>query len=187
MLILNNTYFVGDINVPNSGNAYVGDRLLWFMKKHEPEFLQLVLGYELYKPFVAALASYPDVSAVEARFTNLLTGVEYTGMDGRLRKWRGITDVAVINKSMIANYVYCYFLRSIASQSTTMGEVTTKTENADVVSPADKMIRAWNEMVDWVYEMVYFLDSNTSVYPEWKTYNKYNLLCRIQKQNFLGI
>lgn len=69
--------------------------------------------------------------------------------------------------SMLANYIYYYWMRDAATQSMGIGQVAASTENGTVVSPADKMCKAWNEMVDDVHEMWQFLSVNATDYPDW--------------------
>lgn len=71
-------------------------------------------------------------------------------------------------RSMIAQFVYYWYLRTQASQTSGVGESITKTENAARTSPADKMTTAWNQMVVWVKELILFLRSKEDVYPEFE-------------------
>lgn len=68
-------------------------------------------------------------------------------------------------QSLIANYVYYWYVRKMVTQTTTVGEVKTKTENATRVIPSGKMERAWNEMVGWVHELYCFLETRATDYP----------------------
>lgn len=86
-------------------------------------------------------------------------------------------------QSLIANYVYYWYVRKMVTQTTTVGEVKTKTENATRVIPSGKMERAWNEMVEWVHEMYCFLETRATDYPylvreydrKWRPINGGNL------------
>jgi hypothetical protein len=59
-------------------------------------------------------------------------------------------------------------MRSEATQSTGVGEVMTKTENAVRTSPAIKMIRAWNEMSEKICAIRAFLNASGTTYGTWK-------------------
>lgn len=86
-------------------------------------------------------------------------------------------------ESLIANYVYYWYMRKEASQTTTIGEVATKAENAARINPGQKMARAWNQMVEWVHELYCFLETRRSDYPylvreydrKWRPINTGNL------------
>lgn len=71
------------------------------------------------------------------------------------------------NKSPIANYVYWNYIKDQTTQTVSLGETASKSENASMVSPATKMVRAWNEMSEWLGELYRFMQMNYSSYPEW--------------------
>lgn len=256
MPLIDRSYFIGELDIPNTHTAEIQERLDWFIEKHEPQLLRDLLGYPLSKAFMTGLMGAP----VEQKWIDLLEGVEYTDLYGNVHKWMGLVSqpidlinaldasnsIAVIvgrgqqydpvvgansvtippalvgkefivvqrtygqllpseysivgntltltaptvfeigdvyfyksatlalgtvtgsvKQSLIANYIYYHWHRDQATQSVGIGEVATKAENATRVSPAVKMVRAWNEMIDWIKEMVLFLDTRRADYPEW--------------------
>lgn len=164
MSLINETYFIGELDIPNTNRTDVVERLQFFIDKYEEKFLTDLLGYELYKNFKAGVTAYPILS----KWSSLRDGGEYT-YNGRLTKWNGLIQ-SNIPSSMIANYVYYHWMRNEVTQSTGLGEVSTKSENAVRVSPSGKMTRAWNEMVEQVWKLVAFLDTNVSDYTGWNWY-----------------
>lgn len=88
MGLIDSTYFVGEINIPNSqlANSGVPELLATLIEVREPEFLRKVLGYELSRDFITGLSQL----VIDPKWTNLLQGVEYTDMNGRLNKWNGL-------------------------------------------------------------------------------------------------
>lgn len=100
MSFIDASYFVAELEIPNSGDAAVNERIGWFIQKYEPAFLRQLFGYALYKAFLAGvnvtLPATPD-----QRWLNLLYGAEYTDLQGNLQKWRGliVTDAPVYNLS----------------------------------------------------------------------------------------
>ncbi len=183
MPFIDGTYFIGDLDIPNTDKDYVAERIDWCINQYEPEFLQKILGYALYKAFVNGVNistttpadpdetenTSEDESTVNAdqRWLDLRDGVEYTDLVGELRRWKGliITDK---KSSFIANYVYYWYRRGTATQTTGIGEVAANAENSVNVPPVQKMVTAWNKMVDWIKELVAFLDAKVETYPEWK-------------------
>jgi hypothetical protein len=171
------SFFVADINIPNTDQPLVEERLDYFITKYEKEFLRDLLGVALYNAFVAGLAEDP----IAAKWTNLKSGCSYTGQDGRAAVWRGIVEtlvepvtavgdtpaVAGEYQSMIANYVYYWYMRNGATQSSGVGEVVTNAENATIASPKQKMASAWNEMSTWIRELSLFLYAKAETYTEW--------------------
>lgn len=175
-MLIDRSYFVGDINIPNTSNAAVGSLLDWFILKYETEFLDKVLGYELHKAFKTGLQ---EVS-IPQKWIDLRDGVEYTNVQGKPRFWHGLLaavsgDVSFDN-SPIANYVYYWYMRNSHTQTSAMGEKKSKTENADNHSPANKMARAWNEMAECVRELVDYMNANKTDYPEWEEQDQWCML-----------
>lgn len=176
MSLIDSTYFVGDLNIPNTDKDYVLERLQYFIEKMERQLLQDILGYELYKPLVAAFDQAEDDSSYtyETRLGNILNGTEYTGQDSRLHKWKGLVYVteSEVKGSLIANYVYWHWLKDQTTQTTGLGESATQAQNSTLTSPTIKMVKVWNEFAYQVQELFYFLQSNQLSYPEWTSFYK---------------
>src|SRR5574341_413931 len=276
MALIDRSYFIGELNIPNTNRTEIQERLDWFIEKHEQQLLRDLFGYPLYKAFKAGLQGAP----VDQKWTDLLQGVEYTNQSGILDTWRGLVSLpldlinamdasgritiivgrgqqydpvpdtntvllppsligkdfiveqravgdlrsdewSIINgntlklssgqfaindtyfyksatlalntvtgsakQSLIANYVYYQWQQDQVTQTVGLGEAATKAENAVMVSPANKMINAWNEMVEWIKEMVCFLDSNLSDYPEWQDQNRCPIWKKFWNNNQFGI
>lgn len=105
MSFIDASYFVADLNIPNSDNAAVLEKITWYIQKYEPEFLLKALGYPLYKVFAAGMNVVPPATP-DIRFLNILYGREYTDLNGLLTKWDGliVTDDPIFNLS--GGYVY---------------------------------------------------------------------------------
>jgi len=240
MSFIDHTYFVGEINLPNTNEEDIQVRLKHFINIYEPKFLTELLGYDLYSSFIAGLQetiieqkwvdllygngiykglmSTPNGIAATVNSSNTLEMVVGRGrindpVDGSnttvipdvfanvptVLERRGIGQLlinefsidgntltltngtfnsgeifflkkdttigiapapSVMPISMIANYVYYWWMRNEATQTAGVGEVMTKTENSYRTSPATKMIKAWNDMVDMVWECMRFLQRN---------------------------
>lgn len=89
MSLINSSYFIGERNVPNSTYPDVLSTLNNLIDVHEKKYLQRALGYELFKNFMAGLLEV----TIEPRFLDILFGKEFTGVDGRLKKWMGLISV----------------------------------------------------------------------------------------------
>jgi hypothetical protein len=77
------------------------------------------------------------------------------------------TSTGASKQSPIANYVYYWYQRNLYTQTSTMSEVKTQTENALMVDPFQKVATAWSTMNKWYLEMVEFLDTRGTIYTEW--------------------
>lgn len=183
--IINQSFFVGDLNIPNLSSATAGtailERLNVFIAKYEPQCLLQILGYPLYKVFT------PESSA---RMTDLLDGAEYVDAAGNIQKWQGLVHDDL---SLIAAYIYYFYQQASASQSTGINtQIPKGAAGATPTSPVVKMVDAWNFFSKEVEDMLFFLwmkkdiDGNR-VYPEFSAsqYHKTKNLSRtINEFNF---
>lgn len=252
-MLIDRTYFIGELNIPNTSNQAVAAALDHFIEKYEVDFLQKVLGYELYTSFMSGIAHSPPI---QDKWRILLEGGQYTTLNQEIFFWKGLVsqppatinaiDVAnsiivivgrgqlydpvdgsatatipatlvgkdfilvqrvigqlrpdeytilgnqltlkdavfntgdtfffkaaslalsqstgIYKKSPIANYVYYWFMRNNATQTTAMGEVAANNENAVNVSGEKKMVRAWNDMIHVIRELQEYLYSNRVLY-----------------------
>lgn len=165
--IIDSTYFHSDINVPSSAYSTLDE----FITKHEPIILTKLLGYTLYKLVLNDPAS-------PVRIGRLVDGFEYTiGSGDSLRyvKFEGLRDT-VAKISLIANYVYYYYLRDKMSVTTSAGEIAPRFENSAVAAMQLKMSSAWQKLRE-LYgfrgqgelepSVLNYLLEHESDYPEW--------------------
>jgi hypothetical protein len=183
-MLIDRTYFVGELNIPNASQAAISSQLSLFIQKYEEKFLRDVLGYSLYKAFSAAWPS------TDQKWVDLVEGVEYTSA-GKTKFWRGLVDAVSgdvsFDTSPIANYVYYWYQRNNHTQTATTSEVKPANENATVASPAVKMVKAWNEMSTWICELVDYLDAKKDDYTEWADQDVYCMLRKFRPINEFNI
>lgn len=155
--------FVGDINIPNIGTGDPSrDYLDTMIERHESQFLSDVLGYELTKLLIT---DQDVVTPPTGIYYDLLHGKEFTDSLGRLNKWEGFLSVVY---NPIAYYVYYMIQQDSFSTTSGTGEARPKSENSDIHTPHDKMVRAWNTMVDINSVLHDFLTVNLSDYPSYE-------------------
>ncbi|MEG1950484.1 MAG: hypothetical protein RR137_08990 [Odoribacter sp.] len=164
--MINKEYFNGEILIPNlfslgsGASAFVSkaneDLLIWFIQKYEKMFLIKLLGVKMYNEFVIA----PDLDL----------------------KSKLIDDVS--RQSPIAYYVYYWFVRNRITETVGIGEIQGQSDNSTVVSPSEKMIKAWNNMVDDVNNIVYWIKCNKCDYPSFSPDLSSDIFFKI---NTLGI
>lgn len=126
---------------PSPINRAISGRLEWFIERYEPEYLCKLLGEELYNDFLANQEG--EMSDKWAEFKKLL-----------------VKDNALTKTSPIANYVFFYFVRSNQSTATING--VKKDGDANIVSPQQKLIMAWNDMIDANRKLYAWLCKNFS-------------------------
>lgn len=275
MALIDRTYFVGELNIPNTSQAAIGSAVDLFIEQYEEKLLNEVLGYTLYKALKAGLLIVP----VAQKWTDLIEGVEYSDLATKTRFWKGLVtqpptvlnaldalnpiDVVVgrgqlydpvtgtnsttipaalvgktfiieqrgvgkliaseysvvgstltltsgqfavddvytyksatlaINtstgtdkKSLIANYVYYWYIRNNHTQTASTGEIKAANENSTIANPALKMARAWNEMSAWICELVDYLDAKKDDYTEWADHDVYCMLNKFRRINEFNI
>lgn len=173
--LVDTSFFYGDLSIAQITDTAVANTVNRVINEREPELLLALFGYELYKNYQAGII------AETQKYIDIRDGKEYTNRAGRLTKWRGLKEtvvepvvgppaVAGQYRSLIANYVYYWHMRNNATVSTGTGEKTSKAQNAADASPRQKMSSAWNQMVQWNWELVEFIISNDTDYPEFLNY-----------------
>lgn len=183
MAQIDNTYFIREINIPQ--NVMDSD-MSEFITQYEKEILISLLGYALYKDYLA--------NASDTRWVRLIDGHEYTedykGLTATV-KWEGLVNTAKI--SFIAYYIYFQWMKFHATDTTSVGESIIEKENASGFSPVRKMVSAWNNCSDLygkvndvvinptAYNFLYkFKDDETNGYDGW-------IFTPIEKINILSI
>ncbi len=175
--IISISYFDGgELNIPNTGNMLASSTsvLNELISKYEIEYLTKALGYSFFKLFYAD--NYP--APATQRFQALLTGnntlgtAEWTDKQGNVHQWTGLNTAG---KSPIAAYIYYWYQKNNHTQTTSQGETKNKTENSVNVTPAWKLMKAWNEMQLTTIKMQLFLknaaENGVLIYPEFKWRN----------------
>lgn len=169
--IIDSTFFFGELDLPQLSQAANANGFQWLIDEHEPRMLTDLLGYTLYKNFLAG------ITVGDQKYKDIRDGLEYTNRYGILTKWRGLSyTLGSAKKSPIANYVYYQYMNIKISSTTGTGEANAKTQNATSTSPILKMVAAWNEMVKMNLELMDFLLTKQSTYPEFVLYYNYPAL-----------
>jgi hypothetical protein len=157
-MALSAAYFVGELLIPNiSGTTTTEQANLLALQiaiaQHEPVFLELLLGYDLYTAYAAGIAA-PSPDA------------RWEALDEKIYVENSTLDIGF---SPAAGYVYFHFQRTNATATLAGGEGSSAHENFTAQSNAPKQIQAWNEMVRLSELLQEWLDDNADTYPEWST------------------
>ncbi len=104
-MLIDLSYFNGNLLISNTDRQATAETVQWFINKHEPEFLQKLMGYELYKAFTIGMSAISPATP-DQRYLDLLYGCEYINYQGRTSKWKGliVTSSPVFNVG--GNFVY---------------------------------------------------------------------------------
>lgn len=160
--IIDSTYFYGGkLKIAQASEPSVAAAIAVSIDTYEPEFLTKLFGYAMYKAYLAEVGA-------DGRMQDLRDGKEYTNRYGVLDKWRGLKFVDGTGKrSMIANFVYYWWMRSNATATTGTGEKNIGSKNATSTDSVNKQVTAWNEMVKYVNQFWEYLYAKQDVFPEY--------------------
>ena len=155
--IIDITYFKREILISQVAQAAVADAVNASIAAYEPEYILNVLGYGLSRDFIAGIAA----GSPAQKWVDLRDGKEFIDPNtNRLIKWSGFKNVML---SPIAYYVYFMYRKNNVTETASVGEVISQTDNSVVVSPGRKTSFAWNRMVElnillWNYLFVNMAD-----------------------------
>jgi len=160
-MIINNTYFIDEIFLPNAKPSVTGDltaipaNVMSFINTYASEALVKCFGFSLYRAFTNQLDNTKDNGLkddADVKWDELLNGAEYTDSSGKAVYWPGIRvkNGETYNKSFLAEYVYFHYEKSNDEDRTGVGNVKQNAENASIVSKTPKVIAAWRRFVEQV-------------------------------------
>lgn len=198
-MIIERSYFIGEIHIPNSQNLEPnsdvvgnGSDLDLFIEKHERSILIKCLGYGLFRKFESQLDSSKSNGLKDdtsEEWDDLLNGKDYI-KNGQPCFWRGLTfNDGSLKRSLIAQYIYCEYLRKDSVHYSGTGFKQEKTKNAVSVSPDMLYVNAFREFHELtefscenkdVKSLYDFLSDHKENYENWKPE-------RFENQNRLGI
>lgn len=168
---IDSSFFIGDIQIPNTDQKATLEKVNYFIEKYEPECLSLVLGTNLYNLLL---------SESSLRMDAISLGSTYQNHYDTTTKWIGLVTK---RDNLIANYVYWFFQESSATHTTGVSTIVKKSEFATSVSPAAKMISAWNRFCTGSLSLLDFLYNSTYQYDELSACN----VDYLRKINIFGI
>lgn len=174
-MLIDDNNFVGKFNLPQTSTTDGATLVNQFVASHENDYLQKVLGYELWKILSDEVSGSGSGPVSEQRLEDLLAGVLFEH-NSKKYYWKGFE---ALDSPEVA-YIYYKFLENEAQTTTLSGQVATSTDNSKRVNPVPKMIAAWNLMVEDHCILHKLLGSGA--YPEWD--HNCNL---INRKNFLDL
>lgn len=147
--IIDGSYFIKELYVPNADeiNSGSGDELSLFIDDKARQCLKNALGYTLYNELDGNITNGTLNTAAPAKWQNLVNGVEYT-LSGNTFKWQGLIYIeGLMKKSLLATYVYYYWLTEQQSKMSGVGEVVVNAKNAININSTQRLVRVWNDFV----------------------------------------
>jgi hypothetical protein len=163
MSLIDKTYFVKDINIPDSDY----NDLTAYIARYEKEIILKVFGYELGTLVLAYEAGVSD-----QRILDIVEGKAYT-VNGYNVKWNGL-----INDDKVSLIAYFVFFKWVKNRSTLTGNVSElklQSENATNAANIQRTTNAWTQLTILTQDMSYpyaslyaFMTEKEADYPEWE-------------------
>lgn len=167
-MVIDNSYFQGNLSVPNSQEALtpLSDRrgnkvnLAEYIERYERQIMIYALGLTLYNDFKDQFETNGDLKVgATDRWKDFVNGVEYT-VNSEDFEWKGLRyEEGGLKYSLITNYVYSKFLPDIATTFGSAGTQRNNTKASRGYSSIPKTVDAWNEFI-YLYQ-----GNETDSYP----------------------
>lgn len=158
-MLTTNSQFIYDISLPATDqNTGQGEELKNWTTVLEPKFLTEILGYEMYKDFNT------HINDGSGQWFDFIEGKEFVDKLGRQNTWDGFKTVGA---NPIAYFIYYEWVRNNHTTLTSLGTVMGAMENSTLVGPNDKLVNAWNRMVELLWVMDDYLRQNSTLFPNY--------------------
>ena len=148
-MLIDKTYFQGDISIPNTTEVnYENDLLQILIESKSSSFLESVLGHENFEDLKDNTDANGNLlPTAEQRWKDLVNGKQYT-LNSQHYYFKGLIQSGVLYKtSIIADFVFCEWLRQTRSQASGVGEVVLSAQNAINVNSTSKLVSIWNRFM----------------------------------------
>jgi len=164
MSFIDSTYFVGEINIPNTtANA---TSLSQAITQYEKEILIQLLGYKLYALLMADCNGTGGVPVTQ-KYIDLVNGAtfehSFAGVETTL-KWEGLKNTAKL--SLIAYYTFYKYVERDVTHLSGTGTILTPSGKGSRASSVNKLCNAWERMRELYGKIP----------PEWKRYYPHPIL-----------
>lgn len=148
MYLIDKTYFIKNISVPNTEEqtSDESESLDMSIDRYVRQFLQVTLGNVLFTDFDSYVADGELEITAPQKWLNLVNGYAYT-KDGVDYVWQGLKyELGLYKVSLLAHYTYVNHYQN--SVNSILGQVGIEPKNGVVVNPTDHLVSVWNEFVE---------------------------------------
>ena len=137
-MLLNTSYFEGEITIGQASEFAVSHELQWYIDKYEPIFFHAAIGEILYQELAESMqAETPD------------------------EKWTLLNDQIT---KYAAKFVWCKYVEDGNTVHAGIGVVQINSESATNKSAQPKFVRVWNEIVDNIPKVADWIINHGDVY-----------------------
>jgi hypothetical protein len=175
---INNSYFDKlKLTLPNTSSSGDGEVLRLLIDDEQINYLTIMLGTELATLFIDGITQVTNTTLgnTNAKWLNLLFGKK--GVNNTYSNdWLGFSNHHVYVSASVgstrrispyANYIYNMMIESKITTTFGQGEAQPNFENSTLSNPYIKLMRSWNDMVKYHYQMHNFIMENISDYPSY--------------------
>jgi hypothetical protein len=171
--LIDETYFRNRLQIANlqsTTDTDVKESLISLITDCQYQFLNDILGPALYEQFVEWYESESEDE--DDPFWGLLYGKIFDDENEKTWSWIGLENEQ--KWSPLANFVYYEWQGNNFTQTTSAGEVRSKSQNSYEAYPEQKMIDAWSGMVDWLRAYGAYMDKyfGTTGTGDWAKYRR---------------
>jgi|SRR5690554_5825512 len=178
MYLIDETYFVGDLVIPQGGGIDVpstDNNIKLWIDRYSRELLRDALGNALFDELDSQISNGELDAGADVKWGNLVNGCTYTYND-RQYNWRGlIFKDGDFKMSILAYYVYHHWHQAQVTRMSGVGEVRGNAVNSTNADSTYRTVRVWNTFVD-LYQrrpirhqsdvsLLYFIYHNGEDYP----------------------
>jgi len=144
-MLIDKTYFQGDISLPNIQDvSHETDLVDILIESKSCSLLESILGRDNFLSLQANCTDGVLNDDAEQKWKDLVQGKSYE-LHNQKFYFKGLIQEGDLYKtSLIADFVFCEWLRQSRSQQTGIGEVVIQAQNAMNVSSGSKLISVWN-------------------------------------------
>lgn len=149
MYIIDDTYFQGEISIPNveEADSRSSTELERLIDEKCRLFLHSVLGSDLYSELDALLFDGILPTTPVGKWTKLIYGDSYE-LDGTTVKWDGIcVELGSSKSSLLADYVYTFFLNESNTFLSGVGEMKSNASGTVMVNSTQRYVTVWNRFL----------------------------------------
>lgn len=150
MYIIDESYFIKELNIPNTVETDVSGAATPFEMWIDKEVrlcLQKALGSVLFSDLDSNITDGVYQAGV-TKWDNLVNGTSYT-YNGDTYIWKGlIYTEGTFKGSLLAYYVYCKWLEYQLSHQSGMGEVRGEAVNSMSANSTYRYVNVWNMFVE---------------------------------------
>lgn len=174
-MIIDQTYFIREINIPQISQPAVGENVDLFIAKYQPRFLKAVFGLALAKLIEDYLeAETQDEPVLDERIGLILDGAEITSGGVIEQVWEGLRNTG--KNSPLANFIFYHIMTDEITFLSQSGEAMGTSENSQKASPDGRLVSVWNDMVEMMVSLRQLME--TGDYPEYKPEQVFTVINR---------